>query len=128
MEVMGSPTLSVSVSCPIDSPEWNPTKRPNLGSEVAVWSGMKTVLDTHEAEHRTIGEEQRVIIEKNYQSVNFSKTGKNQADAQAQVEKKVFGDQKIWIASAQRNQDKIDPFRGANLSCPPPATSIPSTP
>ncbi len=125
MEVKGSPTLTVSVDCPIDSPEWSPTARPNLAAEEAAWSGMKTVLDGHEAAHRTIGEKHRVIMEKKYQAVNFTKTGKDQADAQAQVEKKVFGDQKTWIAAAQAAQSKIDPFRGANLACPAPTPTNP---
>jgi hypothetical protein len=121
MEVKGNPKLSVSVNCPIDSPEWQPDPRPNLAAEVTAWNNMKTVLDAHESKHRKIGKDHRVIIEKKYRAVNFTKTGDDEADARSQVEEKVFGDQQAWIDAAQAAQDKIDPFRGARLVCPAPA-------
>ncbi len=38
--------------------------------------------------------------------------------AMANVNQKVADDQQQWLADAQKAQDAIDPFKGAQLNCP----------
>jgi hypothetical protein len=116
--VSGSPRLSVSKRCPIDSPTWTPTARPNRAAEIAAWRTMKTTLMAHERDHQRIGEEQRVLAQQNYRAVRFSVTGSDRADAQQQVQDRVAEIQQQGQAAAQAEQDAIDPFRGAVLTCP----------
>ncbi|GAB2577933.1 eCIS core domain-containing protein [Spirosoma areae] len=116
--VSGSPRLSVAKSCPIDSPAWSPTARPDRAAEVAAWSAMKTQLTAHEREHQRIGEDHRLEAQTNFRAVQFAVTGSDQADALQQIQTRVNELQQQWNASAQADQDAIDPFRGANLACP----------
>lgn len=116
--VSGSPRLSVSKSCPIDAPAWSPTARPNRAAEVAAWNAMKQQLMTHEREHQRIGEEQRLVLQTAFRTIQFQVTGSNQADALQQVRERVADLQQQWRDAAQAEQDAIDPFRGAVLACP----------
>ncbi|HWQ96259.1 MAG TPA: hypothetical protein VN368_02690 [Candidatus Methylomirabilis sp.] len=63
IRVRGHRGLSVSVRCPIDRPSWSPTKRTNGDAEVAAWRSMRTDLDTHEQQHRQIGQRWRSIAD-----------------------------------------------------------------
>ena len=116
--VRGGTGLSVSKSCPIDSPSWSPTARPNRTAEVAAWNGMKSTLLAHEKRHVQIGEQQRAAMQTNFRTLNITVAGTDQADAQAQAQQQVTGQQQQWAADAQAAQDAIDPFRGATLTCP----------
>lgn len=116
--VRGHNTLTVAVNCPIDRPEWNPSRRPNRDAEVAAWRAMRTTLDGHEADHRRIGQTWRSTLEGRYRAINFSVTGVDQADAMANARTELTSRQQTWMADAQAAQDAIDPFRGAVLTCP----------
>ena len=110
--------LSVSVSCPIDSPRWAPSARPDRQAVVAAWKSMKTSLDAHEQQHRAIGRKWRAILETRFRGVNFTVIGADKADAMRMVRDEVASQQQQWIADAQADQDAIDPFTGAILTCP----------
>jgi hypothetical protein len=116
--VRGHNALTVTVSCPIDRPQWNPSARPNRDAEVAAFSNMRTALDAHEQQHRSIGQTWRATLESRFRGVNFTVTGTDRADAIAQVQAEVTSLQQQWMADAQAAQDAIDPFRGAILTCP----------
>ena len=116
--VTGHSGLSVSVSCPIDSPGWAPSARHDHQAVVAAWKGMKTSLDAHEQQHRAIGRKWRAILETRFRGVNFTVTGADKADAMRMVREEVAAQQQQWIADAQADQDAIDPFTGAILACP----------
>lgn len=114
----GTPSATVTVACPIDRPEWDPTERPNRAAEVAAWNAMRADLDAHEAEHRRIGHQWRGTLEQRFRSVNFTVTGSDAGDAMQQAQERVAALQQQWQADAQAAQDAIDPFRGAVLRCP----------
>lgn len=116
--VSGHNKLTVSVSCPIDRPDWTPTRRPNRAAEVAAWSAMRASLDAHEREHRRIGQEWRTTLQDRFRAVNFSVTGNSQEEAMTQAQTQTVTDQQSWMTEAQAAQDAIDPFRGAVLTCP----------
>lgn len=118
VRVRGHDKLSVSVDCPVDRPEWNPSRRANRDAEVTAWNNMRATLDAHEAEHRRIGRTWRATLEARFKAVDFSVTGTDQADAQQQAVARAQSDQQTWMADAQAAQSAIDPFRGANLACP----------
>lgn len=114
----GMPSATVTVDCPIDRPEWEPTDRPNRDAEVAAWRAMRVTLDAHEAEHRRIGQRWRVMLERRFRAINFTVTGDDTADAMQQTQDRVAALQRQWQTEAQADQDVIDPFRGAVLRCP----------
>lgn len=114
----GTPSATVTVACPIDRPEWDPTERPNRAAEVASWNAMRADLGAHEAEHRRIGRQWRAMLEQRFRSVNFTVTGSDAGDAMQQAQERVAALQQQWQADAQAAQDAIDPFRGAVLRCP----------
>ncbi len=124
-DVKGNQNLSVSVNCPIDRPEWNPSARPNQAAEVAAWRAMRTTLDAREAAHRQIGQTWKTTLEGRFRAVNFSVTGTDHDDAMAKASAELDSHKNNWGADAQAAQSAIDPFRGAVLSCPPtpPPTS-----
>ncbi|WP_322486843.1 eCIS core domain-containing protein [Chloroflexus sp.] len=114
----GMPSATVTVDCPIDRPEWNPTERPSRTAEVAAWNAMRVDLDAHEAAHRRIGRQWRATLEQRFRSVHFTVTGSDAGDAMQQAQERVAALQQQWQADAQAAQDAIDPFRGAVLHCP----------
>ncbi|OAN38274.1 hypothetical protein A6A03_05130 [Chloroflexus islandicus] len=114
----GTPSATVTVDCPIDRPEWNPTERPSRAAEVAAWNAMRVDLDAHEAAHRRIGRQWRATLEQRFRSVHFTVTGSDAGDAMQQAQERVAALQQQWQADAQAAQDAIDPFRGAVLHCP----------
>ncbi|MBW4448471.1 MAG: DUF4157 domain-containing protein [Spirirestis rafaelensis WJT71-NPBG6] len=116
--VTGHPKLSVSKSCPIDSPRWSPSQRPNRAAEVTAWNRMKATLDAHEQQHRRIGEKQRVIMENNFRVIDITGNGSDREQARSSAISQVVAEQGQWQQDAQNAQDAIDPFRGAVLSCP----------
>lgn len=116
--VSGHPRLSVSKSCPIDSPQWNPSYRPNRRNELAAWNAMKVSLDAHERQHRQIGETDRVTLQSSFRTVQFTLTAASREEAMEQIRTQVETLKNQWGATAQANQDAIDPFRGAVLNCP----------
>lgn len=116
--VRGAKSSTVSVDCPIDRPEWNPSERANRAGEVAAWNAMRATLDAHEAEHRRIGQHWRGTLEQRFQAVNFTVTGSDEADAMQQARDRIAAEQQQWQADAQTAQNAIDPFRGAVLECP----------
>jgi hypothetical protein len=118
LTVKGHGGLTVSVSCPVDRPEWSPSKRPNQKAEIAAWKGMRATLDAHESQHRKIGEQWRAILEKRFRAVDFTVKGVDKEDAMDKVREKLAADQEHWKADAQKAQDAIDPFKGALLNCP----------
>lgn len=117
-DVKGHDKLTVSVDCPIDRPEWNPSRRSNRNTEIAAFKAMRTVLDKHEAEHRKIGQTWRGTLESRFRAVNFSVVGTDKADATAKAQTELDSQKQQWGADAQAAQDAIDPFRGAVLACP----------
>ncbi len=125
-DVRGNPQSSVSVSCPIDRPDWSPSARPNQAAEVAAWRAMRTTLDAHEAQHRQIGQTWRATLETRYRGVNFSVTGTDASDAMTNATNELETRKNSWGADAQAAQDAIDPFRGAVLACPPVAAPPPT--
>lgn len=116
--VSGSSGLSVSKACPIDSPTWSPTARPNRAAEVTTWTAMRSTLLAHEQQHVKIGEQQRGLMQTNFRAINITVMGADQADAAAQAQQQVSSLQQQWSTDAQAAQDAIDPFRGATLNCP----------
>lgn len=109
---------TVSVSCPIDRPRWNPNARPNRAAEVTAWNNMLTVLTAHEQQHRSIGSTWRGTLESRFQGTDFTVTGVDQADATQQAIDHIAALQTQWQADAQAAQSAIDPFTGAVLTCP----------
>ena len=116
--VMGHPGLSVSKTCPIDSPQWNPSDRPNRRNELAAWNAMKVSLDVHERQHRQIGETERVTMQSRFRTVQFTITAGSRKEAMEQIGTQLETLKNQWNDEAQANQDAIDPFRGAVLNCP----------
>jgi hypothetical protein len=116
--VKGHQKLSVAVNCPVDRPEWNPSRRANRDAEVAAWRAMRATLDAHEAQHRKIGATWRATLESQWRAVDFSVTGADKADAMAKAQEELDSRKQQWGADAQAAQDAIDPFRGAVLTCP----------
>lgn len=117
-DVKGHDKLTVSVDCPIDRPQWNPSRRSNRNAEIAAFNAMRTVLDKHEAEHRKIGQTWRGTLESRFRAVDFSVVGADKADATAKAQAELDSQKQQWGADAQVAQDAIDPFRGAVLTCP----------
>ena len=128
MTVTGHPGLSVSVTCPVDRPQWAPSARPTRAAEVAAWNGMRASLDAHEQQHRSIGQTWQATLTQRWQGVNFSVTGTDRADAMQQVRDQMAALQQQWQADSQAAQSQIDPFTGAVLSCPAVAAVPSSTP
>jgi len=122
--VKGHKGLSVSVDCFVDRPEWTPSARQHGGAEQAVWIRMRAVLDKHERAHQAIGKKWRPTIERQFQVVNFSVTGDDEADAKEKAVTKVQTEQAKWVGPAQQAQNAIDPFRDAVLRCPPKSTEL----
>ncbi len=116
--IKGHNKLTVSVSCPIDRPQWSPSNRANRNAEVAAWRRMRASLDAHEQRHRKIGQTWRAILEKRFRGVNFTVSGKDEDDAKNKARKQLNALQNDWRSDAQNAQDAIDPFKGAVLSCP----------
>src|SRR5688572_10550965 len=114
----GHNKLTVGVSCPVDRPEWSPSRRANRGAEVTVWRNMRSTLDAHENEHRKIGREWKDTLEGRFRAVDITVTGADARDARQQLVDKVQAEQQAWTDDAQAAQDAIDPFRGAVLTCP----------
>lgn len=114
----GHNKLTVSVDCPVDRPEWSPSKRANKDAEVKAWKDMRKDLDAHENEHRKIGKTWKDTLEGRFRAVDVTVTGADAADARQQLVEKVQADQQAWTDDAQAAQDAIDPFRGAILDCP----------
>ncbi|MGZ4870084.1 MAG: eCIS core domain-containing protein [Halobacteriota archaeon] len=115
--VKGHDKLTVSVKCPIDRPEWIPSKRENQAAEISAWNSMRAELDKHEREHQTIGKTWRGILENYYRRVDFNVTGVDDGDAMSKAQNEVDARRRQWMAEAQAAQDAIDPFR-AKLVCP----------
>lgn len=124
----GHSDLKVSVDCPIDRPEWDPSKRPGRDAEVTAWNNMRRQLDAHEKEHQKIGETWRKKKQKLFRAVNITATGADETEARDKLVEKIAAEQEKWRAAAQSDQDKIDPFRGANLACPEPTAMEESAP
>lgn len=118
LRARGHDKLTVSVSCPVDRPQWSPSRRENRDAEVQAWKAMREVLDAHENEHRRIGREWRATLEGRFRAVDVTVTGSDESDAREKLIEKVQADQKAWMAEAQAAQDAIDPFRSAILECP----------
>lgn len=116
--VLGHPGLTVSVNCSTDSPEWQPSPRPNLKAEIEAWNRMRAVLDPHEATHRAKGEEWRRILEGSWQQLNVTATGKDEAAAKRKITEDLQTKKAGWQTEAQKAQKKLDPFRDAILNCP----------
>ncbi len=116
--VRGHNGINAVVDCPIDRPEWDPSARPNRAAELTAWNSMRAVLDAHEARHRRIGEQWRATLQRRYRGINFTITGSDAADAEAQASQRVADLEQQWRDEAQAAQDAIDPFRGARLDCP----------
>lgn len=117
-DVKGHNKLTVSVNCPIDRPQWNPSRRSNRNAEIAAFKAMRTALDKHEAEHRKIGQTWQRTLESRFRAVNFSVVGTDKADAMAKAQAELDSQKQQWGADAQAAQSAIDPFRGAVLACP----------
>jgi hypothetical protein len=118
LRAKGHSKLTVGVSCPVDRPEWSPSRRANRDAEVTAWRNMRSALDAHENEHRKIGREWKDTLEGRFRAVDVTVTGTDAADARQQLVDKVQADQQSWTADAQAAQDAIDPYRGAVLTCP----------
>lgn len=116
--VKADKTRTVSVSCPIDRPEWSPDARPNQAAEAAAFRAMREVLDAHEAAHQKIGKEWRGILESRFQALTLKFVAANETEAPAKVTEEAHKLKTRWTAEAQAAQDAIDPFRGARLTCP----------
>jgi predicted secreted Zn-dependent protease len=119
--VLGHNGLSVSVSSPVDRPQWNPSRRPNRDAVVAAWQSMRATLDAHENQHRKIAERERLRVQGEFRSLDFTVTGADRAAASAAAGAEMQSRQAQWQADSQAAQDAIDPFRGAVLTCPAPA-------
>jgi hypothetical protein len=118
VRAQGSSKSTVSVSCPIDRPSWNPTNRPNRDAEVAAWQAMLADLSAHEQQHRQIGQTWQATLQSRFQAVDFTVTGADEAEANANASQHLVDLQTQWGAEAQAAQDAIDPFQGAVLTCP----------
>jgi Domain of unknown function (DUF4157)/Bacterial protein of unknown function (DUF922) len=114
----GHNRLTVSVNCPVDRPEWSPSRRANRDAEVTAWRNMRSSLDGHENEHRRIGREWKDTLQSRFRAVDITVTGADAADARQQLVDQIQSDQQAWTDEAQAAQDAIDPFRGAILDCP----------
>jgi hypothetical protein len=114
----GHPKLTVTVNCPVDRPEWSPSRRANRDAEVSAWRSMRQTLDAHENEHRKIGKDWKDTLQGRFRAMDVTVTGTDAADARQQLVDKVQAEQKSWADDAQAAQDAIDPFRGAVLDCP----------
>jgi hypothetical protein len=125
VQARGSSQATVSVSCPIDRPSWNPTRRPNRDAEVAAWRAMMAVLSAHEQQHRQIGQTWQATLQSRFQAVDFTVTGTDEADATAKASQHLTDLQNQWGADAQAAQSAIDPFRGAVLTCPSAPAAAP---
>lgn len=120
--VTGHNGLSVSVNSPIDRPQWSPSRRSNRAAVVTAWQAMRATLDAHEHKHRQIAERERLRVQGEYRSLDFTVSGADRAAARAAVVAELQSRQAQWQADAQAAQDAIDPFRGAVLACPAPTT------
>ncbi|MGE5217815.1 MAG: DUF4157 domain-containing protein [Chloroflexota bacterium] len=118
LRAKGHNKLTVTVDCPVDRPEWSPSRRANRDAEVTAWRNMRQVLDAHEGEHRKIGQTWKGTLEGRFRAEDVTVTGTDAADARQKLVDQVQADQKSWTADAQAAQDAIDPFRGAILDCP----------
>lgn len=116
--VRGHRGMTAAVDCPIDRPEWSPSERPRRDAEIAAWNAMLRSLDTHEQQHRRIGERWRGVLQARYRAIDFTVTGSDEADASTQAQERVAVLEQQYQADAQHAQDAIDPFRGATLTCP----------
>jgi hypothetical protein len=114
----GHAGLSVTVTCPIDRPEWSPSRRPNRADEVRAWQAMRAALDAHEQQHRKIGEAWRSKLEQLWRKADVTATGSDAQDARANLVAALQAEQQGWIDQAQAAQNAIDPFQGATLDCP----------
>jgi hypothetical protein len=114
----GHPKLTVTVNCPVDRPEWSPSRRANRDAEVGAWRSMRQTLDAHENEHRKIGKDWKDTLQGRFRAMDVTVTGTDAADARQQLVDKVQAEQKSWADDAHAAQDAIDPFRGAVLDCP----------
>jgi predicted secreted Zn-dependent protease len=123
--VLGHTGLSVSVSSPVDRPEWNPNRRSNRAAVVAAWQAMRATLDAHENQHRKIAEQERLRVQGEFRALDFTVTGADRAQARAAVADELQSRQAQWQAQSQAAQDAIDPFRGAVLACPAAANPSP---
>lgn len=117
-DVKGSPTATVTVNCPVDRPQWNPSKRTNQAAEASAWSAMRATLDAHESAHKKIGATWQGTLQSRFRAVDFSITGKDKTEAMANATAELQKQQTQWQSDAQAAQDTIDPFRGAVLACP----------
>lgn len=117
----GHPGVQVTVASPVDRPEWNPTPRPNRAAEVSAWRAMRVSLDAHERQHQRIGQTNNAELLRRYRAVNLTVTGSDAQANTAELTSQLQAQQESWAAWAQAEQDAIDPFRGANLACPPAA-------
>jgi len=114
----GHPRLTVTVNCPVDRPDWSPSRRTNRDAEVTAWRSMRQTLDAHEDAHRKIGRTWKDTLQGRFRAMDVTVTGSDAADARQQLVDKVQAEQKAWADDAQAAQDAIDPFRGAILDCP----------
>lgn len=114
----GHAGLTVGVKCPTDLPDWSPSGREGRTKQFLAWMKMIKVLDAHEARHRKIGQDWRKTLEQRFKATATTVTGTDEADARTKLADKLAADQQKWQQQAQSAQSKIDPFRGAVLSCP----------
>jgi len=114
----GHPGMRVTVNCPIDRPQWSPSQRPGRADVVSAWSAMRATLDAHENQHRAIGEAGRATMEGRARNYTTTATGASRDEARQAVAVAIQADEQQWQADAQADQDAIDPFRGALLTCP----------
>jgi len=122
----GNKNLSVSVNCPTDLPEWNPSSQ----ADQQAWAAMIAVLDAHEGRHRALGQTWRGTLEGKWQSANVTATGADADDARTNLQTKLDSTKDGWGKQAQAAQTALDPFRGAILNCPSPTAPVapPSNP
>ena len=114
----GNPRLSVSVDCPTDLPQWAPSGREGRTRQQLAWINMIKVLDAHEGRHRAIGQTWKATLQQQFRATNVTVTGTDQDDARSKLSDKLADNQQKSQAAAQAAQSKIDPFRGAHLTCP----------
>jgi hypothetical protein len=115
----GHRDLNVTVDSPVDRPEWDPSPRPNRDAEVAAWQRMRRALDAHESEHQRIGRTNNADLIRRWRAVNMTVTGSDAETNMSTLTDRIQTAQEGWMATAQARQSRIDPFRGANLACPP---------
>jgi Domain of unknown function (DUF4157) len=123
----GNKSLNVTGSCPTDLPVWSPATRPGQAAEATAWASMIATLDKHEGVHRALGETWRAKLDQRFKTVNKTVTGTDEADATAKLNIAITDMRLAWEAEAQAAQKKLDPFRGAHLTCPA-AVAAPSAP